>query len=55
MKRYHYTSVPAEVAADLDRKVETCPACLSEIVLRMPVATKRVKMLLARSDDPHYD
>lgn len=43
MKRYHYTSAPPVIAADLNGRKKTC-ACGTELTLSMAGCVTRVRM-----------
>lgn len=45
LKRYHVSSVPFVIAADISGEIEFCPECNTEITLNNPEPNMRVNMV----------
>jgi len=54
LKRYHFSNVPPEVAADVDEDSRNC-SCGEVLTLRLPLASKRVGMTLDRITGESWD
>lgn len=55
LKRYHVSSVPFVVAADISNTIEFCSVCETAVTVTHPEPNMRVKMLVTPGAESEWD